>query len=306
MSAKSELLDRLKYLDTAVENEALIEIGVDPTTDHNGASNLLRKGLGIVAFNILEDFIKNKTSEALENISDSGISFQNLTQKLQEAATLGAVSALQFRAKIEKKDGNDWMNLIHEESIKIHSTTSDNFQISSLSLVSANSNISENEVTELMKAFGISGGWVTLKNISDNISGGVADLCQAYKYAAERRHSSAHVANFKYEYTWLSAIKIELIAIAASLDISLTAMCRAIFKDSSKDVSEHNIGCTLNFRFLEQEGLIYRETRVVGGRSSKNWDSLDSALSRLRPQLPINDEFLTVLNRRKRIIDWYN
>ena len=58
MDARSGLFDRLKFLDAAIKKPDLIDIGIAPS-DHNGAANLLRKGLGIVAFNILEDFIKN-------------------------------------------------------------------------------------------------------------------------------------------------------------------------------------------------------------------------------------------------------
>src|ERR1035437_869383 len=111
MSAKSELFDRLKYLKSAVDLPVLMDNGI-VISEHNGVANLLRKGLGIVAFNILEDFIKNKTSETLDFISNSRISFAKLTEELQNASISGALSALAYRAKLEKKDGGDWKLLI--------------------------------------------------------------------------------------------------------------------------------------------------------------------------------------------------
>jgi hypothetical protein len=163
MSAKSELFIRLKYLDEAIRNPALIDIGITPSP-HNGSANLLRKGLGIVAFNILEDFIKNKTQETLKNISESDISFNNLFSKLQEASTLGALNALLFRVKMEKRNNGNWEQLIHEESLKIHSTSQGTFELSKFSLLSSGSNVTSKEVVDTISAFAISGGWTKIKD----------------------------------------------------------------------------------------------------------------------------------------------
>lgn len=304
MSAKSELFSRLQYLDNAVNNQALIDDGVVPT-EHNGAANLLRKGLGIVAFNILEDYIKNKALETLAHISASGVSFLDLPPKLQEASTIGALKALTFRAKLEKKDQGDWLTLIQDEAIKIHSTTNDSYELSKFSLVSANSNVSAEEVSQLMQAFSIAGGWNKLKEVSNNINGGITDLAQSYKNATERRHNAAHTANYRYEYGWLTAIKREILSISASLDILLTARCRQIDADITKNLTDHNIDDVLNYRYLESHGTIYKETISVGGRSRKNWDSCEEAIATLKPRLISNNEFLIILDSSSRVINWH-
>lgn len=102
MTAKDELLSRLEYLDAATLLPSMVDEGVVPSI-RNGVANLLRKGMGIVAFNILEDFIKKRSAEALENVSNSGISFSLLTDPMQRAATYDALTSLAFRARIEKK-----------------------------------------------------------------------------------------------------------------------------------------------------------------------------------------------------------
>lgn len=306
MRAKSELFSRLQHLDNAIDNEVLVDNGIAPS-DHNGAANLLRKGLGIVAFNILEDFIKNKASETLNHISNSGISFSSLSDKLQYASTFEALNALAFRARLEKKDGGDWQSLIQEETIKIHSTKTDNFELSKYSLVSSNSNISGAEVGELLAVFSITGGWRKLKQVSDSINGGVTDLSQSYNNAAERRHNAAHAAEFRYEYGWLNEIKREILAISASLDILLTARCRQVDGNTIKDLADHIIEEALQFRFLKPSGEIYRELTSLapGQRSRKNWQSLDQAVAQLRPSLVEKKEFLIVLDTSGSMKDWY-
>jgi len=175
MTAKDELLNRLEYLSSAKDLSVLIDNGI-VASNHNGVANLLRKGLGIVAFNILEDFIKKRTAEALATISSSGISFAMLMPAMQEAAILDALSALTFRARIEKKDGGDWRTLIQDEASKIYSTKNPTFSISPLSFASSNSNVTAQDVTDILAAFGVKGGWAKMKSVSDSISGGLPDL----------------------------------------------------------------------------------------------------------------------------------
>jgi hypothetical protein len=305
MSAKDELFDRIKYLDYAIKQSNLIDNGI-AQSEHNGAANILRKGLGIVAFNILEDFIKNKTIEALTQVANSGIEFSNLTSKLQNASILEALQALVFRAKLTKKEGGDWKALIQEETLKIHSTKNQHFEFSQFSLLSSNSNVLTDEVPELLTAFGITGGWTKLKSVSDSIGGGIPDLNMSYRNASERRHNSAHLASFRYEYTWLSQIKRDIISISASIDILLTARCRQIRRNLLSEISIHNIDNDLNYHFLEEDNGKYRETKQISGRARKVWNTLNEAEHTLKPRLEIQKEFLIILDSGKNIVNWIN
>jgi hypothetical protein len=303
MTARDELLSRLEYLDAATLLPTMIDQGVVPSI-HNGVANLLRKGMGIVAFNILEDFIKKRCAEALENISTSGISFSLLTDSMQRGATMDALSSLVFRARIEKKDGGDWKSLIQSETINIHSTKNPVFNLSPLSFASSGSNVTPDDVKDILAAFGIPNGWGAMKDLSDNISGGVPNLHDAYKFAAERRHQSAHSANFLYDYQWLRNIRNEILAIAASLDILLEARCRKIRSSLNKPVAEH--ACDIwNVRFLMEHGVSFKEAKSVTGRAIKNWPNLDDAIANIRSKLVHNDEFLVVLDNSRRIRKWY-
>lgn len=304
MGAKDELLNRLEFLSAAKDLDVVIDKGI-VTDVHNGVANLLRKGLAIVAFNILEDFIKKRSGESLEMLSNCGISFSNLTAAMQEAAIYDSLNALVFRAKIEKKDGGDWRALIQDETLKIHSTKGQPFQISPLSFAYAGSNVASREITDILAAFGIKSGWNMVKKVCDAIGGGLPDPSQTYKNAFDRRHSSAHAADFVYAYSWLAAIKDEILAIAASLDILLTARCRQVSGDLTSAVDAHDISVALNYKFLEKNGGFYRETSSIGGRSRKNWSALGDALNYWRPRLNGTHQFLVVLDERKRINDWY-
>lgn len=304
MTAKQELFIRLQHLTAAVSLPELIDQGV-ALDAHNGRANLLRKGLGIIAFNILEDFIKNRSAEALAFVSQCGSEFRFLPKTLQDASTFDALDALVSKARLERKAGRDAVAFIQSEALKINSTGRSPFELSGLSLASTGSNVSSDDITKILRAFGVSGGWETLKRVSDKIGGGITDLGQCYKNAAERRHSAAHSAVYTYSHQWLLDIRNEIIAIAAALDIAISFRCRDLQNRLLAQMAEIDVSSTLKVRFLEQQASgVLRETTIIGGRSKKNWSSLPEAIAALQPTLVPRNEFLIIIGTDRRISDW--
>ena len=308
MNAKETLLKRLEHLEYLVNHPQgiLIDNGVAPT-QHNDGANMLRKGLGIIVFNILEDFVKNKVAEFLAVLPTTGIAFDKLTVKLQDASIIDALNAIAEKARLEKKDDPDnWRGLIQDEAFKIHSTKNSNYEISKFSLVSTGSNVSEQDVSSLIKALGITGGWQSLKGVADAYGGGgYLDLAQVYKNLSSRRNKAAHDASFMYEYTWLSEAKNQLLILSSSIDILLTATYRLVNVDNSKAMERHDVSSMLNYRFLEESRAGFRETKQINGRARKIWRDVDLALANLRPNLERKKEFLILLDRSGRIKDWH-
>jgi len=131
------------------------------------------------------------------------------------------------------------------------------------------------------------------------------DLGQAYKNTTARRQSSAHVANFLYNYQWLAAIKHEVLTIAAALDILLEARCWQVDSLLTINVQDHDIEKALNYRFLQEDTGVFKETKKLVGSSLKNWKSVSDAVLSLRPSLISSKEFLVVLDKNRRVSDWY-
>ncbi|MBH2004029.1 MAG: hypothetical protein I8H66_05000 [Sphingobacteriia bacterium] len=300
-------MTRLEYLSDAImEEPSLIDVGVLPST-HNGVANLLRKGLGIVAFNIIEDFIKKRAEEALLSVSNSGVSFANLTNALKESSTLGAIKSLLFNANLLKKDpAFDVINLVQTEAYNVYSTKVHPFSLSKYSLVYSESNVSSSAIPDLLKSFGIDNCWPTLKLISDSICGGIPDLASAFNNASQRRHSAAHNVDFNYSHVWLSNIKSEILAIAAAIDIALSAKCRQINRFPANQISSLDISIDLNYRFIELVSpTLFKERKNLGGKVIKNWPTLAAAIASHQPRLITKKEFLIILNSSSRIIDWH-
>lgn len=307
MAAKDTLLTRLNTIEQALQLNQLIN-QANINVQHNNIATLLRKGLGIVAFNILEDYIKERTVEMFKFIPSSLISFSNLPSDFQEAATIGALRALIGKVVTTKKNKENWLDLIQTEASHINSTSLVNgYTISELSLMSENSNIYSDDIPKALKCLNIEGGWNTLQRVSGEIYGGVPNLNQSYTNISSRRHRAAHVAGFDYEYGWLESAPSEIRAIASSFDISLAYGCRKIRSSPANPIQKDDLKNGLLFRFLVQSTKVdeYHEKVNVSSRTIKKWSDYQTAIQNLVPKCQRKNEFLVVLNTQHRIIDWH-
>jgi hypothetical protein len=310
MAAKDKLLERLNTLKSTLE---LPDLRNDPSFPEKlKCAIFLRKGLGIVTFNILEDYLKERAKEVFSLLSSSNVIFDVLPDELREAATLGALRALEKKAKQEKKLKADWLGLVHDETFKINSTRQvSSYNISNLSLMSENSNVLIDDVSKLLRCLNITEGWNTLQRVSQEIYGGIPSLNQSYENISMRRHSAAHEANFDYEFGWLEIAVDEIRAIAASLDLILSRQCKFITNSPSATISKNNLSGVLKYRFLVQRQmganntLAYSERLDANSKSIKNWSDYTSALAGLLPKCQSRKESLIVLNTQRRIIDWH-
>ena len=308
MSAKVTLIKRI----TAFEETLLLPQLINESagdTPHNRSAALLRKGLGIVIFNILEDFIKERTVEMFTSVSSSLTSFSYLPKELQEAATLGALRGLSNKAALEKKAQGNWLGLIHTESMNINSTSQVNgFTISPFSLMSEGSNIYAEDIPKAMKCLNIDGGWDTLQKISTLVNGGIPDLKQSYINISTRRHRAAHVASFDYEHGWLKDAINEIFAIALSFDIALTCRCRELHSKPAVALMKSSIVSSLSCRFLihnAQKNHFSEKISLTAKKSVKNWSDIGAAIQNIAPKCLTNNEYLIVLNSQSRITNWY-
>lgn len=308
MSAKDKLLTRIATL----QQTLLLSQTINATagdSPQNRTAALIRKGLGIVVFNILEDYLKERTSEMFISISSSLATFNTLPDELQEAATLGALKGLAVRASLEKKGQGDWINLIQLETLKINSTSQSNaFDISPLSLMSEASNIYDRDIPKVLKCLNIEGGWQTLQDVSLLINGGIPSLSQSFVNIASRRHKAAHVANFDYEHGWLTEAINEITAICCAFDIALSSRCRKVHNSPHIPLIKTKLQNEISCRFLLHNSIngAYQEKNALNStRSIKNWTNYQLAVQNIVPRCIRQNQYLIVLNSQSRIIDWY-
>ena len=71
ITARHKFIDRITTFRNAIDSGIVISEGV-AETDHNKRARILRNGLAIIGYTILEDFLKTRTGEVLSQFSSVG------------------------------------------------------------------------------------------------------------------------------------------------------------------------------------------------------------------------------------------
>ena len=210
--------------------EPAISDGALTDIQKNAVAGLLRSGLAVLAFAITEDFIRDRTAEVLRGFVSPNIKFTNLSDLLQHAVTISALKGILFRSEFQDKSNK--ITWILGELAPIANLQNDITNLSSYSFGHTRSNLTYKDITEILSAFGVDGGWSTLSIIAKRIGlGGAIDYSQAFKELANRRHRAAHSIKAQIPLNDLNDSINIILGICSAFDILL-----------SQSLSDHNSG----------------------------------------------------------------
>lgn len=303
--ARKTLIDRHKAYDIAIKSETIITKSPSET-EHNSAARLYRNGLTVVAFAILEDFIKTRTGEILERVGSGLSSFSELPQKLRVAATAGVVRALKHQERFLNEKQIDYFSYHQRHSALVASTQNAGFEISPIAFGFDQTNINSDTVSHILKSFNVKEPWNTIETIAQHVGVGAPALKEAYENAVARRHKAAHQANADIESSDLLDFSPEILGIALGVDLSLSLSLRKLMdRDQSflngNLVSSKQVG----IRLISPEGKGWRELVVGNKRASFRSRDLDTLLTDCCRRAKVREEAVILQDTRQIPEYWY-
>ena len=188
-------------------------------------ARLLRNGLAVVGFAILEDFIRARIDELLEHVEQSPLPFTDLPTKLQQACTEGVAHALAYQVQRLRSTSEEVTDLIQETGGALASTSTTDYKLSRLAFVSKRSNLNREDVKQLLAAFHVKNGWSEMDNLARRAGFGAISLRDDFRNAMLRRHAAAHNASHDAPVTDLQAYTLQAVAVAFSFDSLLSRAC---------------------------------------------------------------------------------
>lgn len=287
-------------VDSVLISRALTEV------EHNEKVKMLRNGMAIIGFTILEDFIKKRVGEILKGIGSTTVSFNSLPLKIREAATVSALRGIQNRADTLKRNAEDHIAFIQNETFFISSTKEPIYEISEFALGWDKSNISADDIAAFLNIFNVKDGWPAIQQISSAISITLLNSKEIFKNAASRRHKAAHNAAADSLYTELQEFVSQAKVIALGFDSLLSKSLNHIENNNVSFLSERTKTefNQLKFRFIIEDNGRWKEFRPTITRAIK----VERLLSALRPAALVrarnNKEILIIKSARNQLIDW--
>jgi len=311
-TAKDNFISRISNFEKIVSpdnpNDTVLTTRALTETVHNEKVRMLRNGMAIIGFTILEDFIKNRISEVLKAIGNSRVSFNQLPSKLKDATTIGALKGIKARAETLRTNSNDYITFIQDESKFVSSTKDSVFELSMYSIGWEKSNLSASDISNFLAIFNISGGWDAIQKISSAININLTNPNGIYKNIATRRHKAAHNTNAESLLSELQSYVSQSSVIAFSFDIlithSLMQICNLntdFLNGSTKTTFED-----LSFRFILEKDNKWKEYKGNSTRAYRVNNILDDLLIDAKDRAIRYKESLLIKSRNNQIIDWRN
>jgi hypothetical protein len=220
MGARSNFFDRLGHVELVLSDPCVTD-GQLGDTIKNAKARVLRNGLAVVMFAILEDFIRARTSEILGGVGNLGLTFKDLPARLQDSATTGLLKTLSFRLALCEESQK--RKFLQDHAAKIASSGAATFEVSQIALVHGGSNIRKADVTDALTNFQISGGWQAMSQIAARLNFGALPLADAFEAIASRRHFAAHEAAAAVPLPDLVAAVTQCRAIASAYDCLISS-----------------------------------------------------------------------------------
>lgn len=279
-SAKADFIQRIRCLNSSITSEAVTNKALSEI-EHNSIAKMLRNGLAVVGFAALEDFIKKRSSEAMDEIGRTTVPFNSLPDKLQNAATYEVLSALTYQLSLLEKE--DKAPYIQQQAMKIASTATTNYELPDHAFAHNQANVSHTAIGDILKSFNVDDPWKQISTIASSTGLTGLPLVESYRNAARRRHRAAHVAATDTPQNDIAQFVRESFAIAIGFDALLSKSIQK-FRENDIDHIEGNNkidSSNIGFRVIKFSDGFWKE--FVNGNQRAFRRSTDLAV--FKPQV---------------------
>ena len=295
-TARTVFWRRVSAISTAVRDFTLQDFPLLPAnTSRNASVRVIRSGLAVQCFNILEDFLKARTSEALAKLNSSGVQFAWLPEQLQEAATVGTVKAI--GVQVRRKERVDRVSYAQLYGAKIASTQTGAMELADIGFFHAGSNIDGEDLRQALAAFCVAEPWTQLTGMLSRVGISGLPAKEVFTSLARRRHSAAHDPNTTVSESDLLQSVVDATGIALGYDLLLSRAATALSRLTTPTTGRRvlNIGhLSIPLRFIRSRGAVFGEIKENGKRSVALSADVQALLPGAKARAEANVEALIV------------
>lgn len=309
LTARQKFLDRIETFKNALDSEIMISQGLGDS-EHNKRARILRNGLAIIGFTILEDFLKTRTGEVLSQVSSVGVekvSFERLPQSLKDASIFDALQGLAVYVKQNRNSMDNAISFVQEHTAKIANTQTDAYELSPFSMGWVQSNLTHENISNSLRIFGIKGGWNAIQKVTSLANVTLPSPQESFKNAALRRHKAAHDASADSLYNDLLNYIQESTAIAFSFDTLITKSLYFISKQDKgylKNNKDFINADNILIKFILYKNNVWHRYEALDQESIDSNSNYQELVDNFRNTTINEDKVILVKNDSNIIIDW--
>lgn len=303
LRARQVFVDRMAALLEATDSQHLIS--TSPVTSERDPARLLRNGLAAVSYAAFEDFFVTRSAEALAFFDGTKVPFRRLPDKLKEAATLGAVRAMNFRVGFEEASMR--LKFVQQHADFVYSTSTSTYRFSPLSFSPYSTNLTSDDFERTLKAVVVDAPWLQLTDIATRVGYGIIGLRERISQLLTQRNEAAHSPAADISVADLKQLPHDLLAAALAFD---AVFCRAITLICNRNVSVDpnekltKIAKEIKIVFLDRVAATVREIAEGKTRATRVYSTLEDAFTNAVRRARNSKALVVVRDAQGRPVDW--
>lgn len=266
-----------------VVRDPLLTDSIVGSSQLNTRARILRNGLLVSSFSLLESYLEERLEEKIRELSSSRIGYSSFSEGLRAFLTVHAITGL--ATKIGFADKADRLQLAEIHLLKAAGFQGAPPSYTGLGFSPRGSNISESDIKELFSSFGVRDGWARLSTLCSSLGSTRLSLRDDFRNLHRARNKAAHdsatnIATADLETYLATSLLIGMtadIVITNSVDCFLRKRTLASAEAAANDLS------SLAIRFVdEQVGGAWSERLGQSGSTIKRYPNRESAANAAR------------------------
>lgn len=248
---------------------------------HNDTSRLLRRGLFIVTFNALEDFLKSRMSELLAHASTTSLRFDELPSGLRKAAVETASRSGATQARFDRDNSEQ---IFQDVAAAIASTAGGStLQLHPYSFLHGSSNVGAQDVADVLTALHVKDPWGQIDTTAAMAGTSTLPLRGVYESLHGKRNSAAHTGTSSIEVPDLGELVNAARVLAMCFDMLVSARVMSIRNNVAwvEGSAKVDLASTLTFDFVAEHPRGWAELRRDGRPLKVHSDVTAATSSRL-------------------------
>jgi hypothetical protein len=251
IASRAEFYSTLRFM-LRLSRDRLLTDTFPPNDAHNIGARILRHGLSVTAFAMLEKYSEGRFSELMAIIGTSRVKYPLFKDRLKRFLTIDAVSGLSNRTHF--LDPSDQQAFIDSQIKLLAAYDAAPAVYTALGFSPRGSNVSDIDIKRAFRACGVEAPWEKLSQIATAVGSSRISLSSDYRNLAKTRHSSAHNPTGNVASSDLQTNIDTAIVIGIAIDVLSTAVANAFTRARTPTALDNAIQqITHRFRFIDEQ-----------------------------------------------------
>ncbi|MFS0713426.1 hypothetical protein ABC195_06050 [Microbacterium sp. 2P01SA-2] len=265
------------------------------------AGEILRRGIAVSAFNLLETFVEGRLAEITAFVNQGALHFADLPDRVQKQATRNLLNVAASRARrMQAPDVRLFVQSIGESL----SAVSGAVNLSSLTWMWPGSNMGADDYAGILRAFHVDKPWPSVAALSSRIGLAPGDPQQDLESFIRERHRAAHDASHQVSSLWIPLAIDMVVKFAVSVDTYASVGAAALRRGDAAYMADANwTASVVGLRRVNQRATDWAEFKETGTRAVRRHS--DRHVVTMHATNDCSDrDLLIVSDTAGQVIDW--